>query len=68
MDKDFGELVHNSGKTHAGVLLLRVADARSEGKVAVMREILQSYGEQLSDAFAVYPNGRLRIRKQSATD
>lgn len=24
MDKDFGELVFNSGKTHAGVLILRL--------------------------------------------
>jgi Uncharacterized protein conserved in bacteria len=29
MDKDFGELVYNSGLPHAGVLLLRLEDANS---------------------------------------
>ena len=63
MDKDFGELVYSSGKAHAGVLLLRLADARSEEKVAVMQNILKLYSEKLPGGFAVYQNGRLRIRK-----
>ncbi|GER92387.1 hypothetical protein A45J_0102 [hot springs metagenome] len=29
MDKDFGELVYNSGKLHSGVLILRLEDADS---------------------------------------
>jgi predicted nuclease of predicted toxin-antitoxin system len=65
MDKDFGELVYNSGKAHAGVLLLRLADARSEEKVAVVRSILDRYSERLPGAFAVYQSGRLRVRKHS---
>jgi len=68
MDKDFGELVHNSGKAHAGVLLLRLAGARSKEKVAVMRNILKRYREKLPGSFSVYRNGRLRVRKYSALD
>ncbi len=33
MDKDFGELVYNSGLPHAGVLLLRLEEATSDEKV-----------------------------------
>jgi predicted nuclease of predicted toxin-antitoxin system len=65
MDKDFGELVYSSGKAYAGVLLLRLAGARSEEKVAVVRNILQRYSEKLLGSFAVYQNGRLRVRKRS---
>ena len=63
MDKDFGELVYNSGKPHAGILLLRLAEASSAEKVAVVREIMLRYSRKLPGRFAVYQNGRLRIRK-----
>jgi len=63
MDKDFGDLVYNSGRPHAGVLLLRLAEAGSGEKVAVMREIVQSHKDKLPGRFVVYQNGRLRIKK-----
>ena len=62
MDKDFGELVYRSRKLHAGVLLLRLEEARSYERIAVMEEILSKYGDQLPGNFAVYQSGRLRIR------
>lgn len=62
MDKDFGELVYRSGKAHAGVLLLRLEAARAAEKVRVATEIFTQYADQLSDRFAVYQDGRLRIR------
>jgi len=31
-DKDFGEMVYRTGKTHAGVILLRLGDERSKSK------------------------------------
>lgn len=40
MDKDFGELVFNSGKRHAGVLILRLEDADGDTKVGVVKTIL----------------------------
>ncbi len=62
MDTDFGELIYCSGRSHAGVLLLRLDDADSLRKVETVREIFLSYGSQLTGAFSVYHSGRLRIR------
>lgn len=36
MDKDFGELIYNSGLLHGGVLLLRLEDAKSDEKVKIV--------------------------------
>jgi predicted nuclease of predicted toxin-antitoxin system len=33
MDKDFGELIYNSGQPHSGVLLLRLGAAKAKEKV-----------------------------------
>ena len=39
-DKDFGELIYNSGLLHGGVLLLRLEDAKSGEKVKIVENIL----------------------------
>ena len=62
IDKDFGEWVFHSGPAHAGVLLLRLESAASQEKVRVVQEIVTNYGDQLPGNFAVYQDGRLRIR------
>lgn len=62
MDKDFGELVFRSGLVHSGVLLLRLEAARNAEKVAVVNDIFVRFGDQLPGRFAVYQDGRLRIR------
>jgi hypothetical protein len=62
MDKDFGELVYHSGQAHNGVLLLRLADATAAEKARVAEMILRQFGGQLQGHFAVYQDGRLRIR------
>jgi predicted nuclease of predicted toxin-antitoxin system len=62
MDKDFSELVYHAGQAHHGVLLLRLEDARIAEKQSVTREIFTLYGDQLPGKFAVYQDGRLRIR------
>lgn len=62
MDKDFGELVYRSRQAHAGVLLLRLEDARSDEKVDVVRTIFARYADRLINHFSVYQDGRLRIR------
>jgi predicted nuclease of predicted toxin-antitoxin system len=62
MDKDFGELVYRSGHSHAGVLLLRLDAMRTAGKVQIVEAIFQQFGDQLPGRFAVYQDGRLRIR------
>ncbi len=68
MDNDFGELVYHSGLAHAGVLLLRLEDATSAAKVHVLEQILARHADELPGAFAVYKNGRLRIRGPRTED
>ena len=63
MDKDFGELVYNSGLFHAGVLLLRLEDAKSNEKVKIVENILEKYSDMLLNKFCVFKDEKLRIRK-----
>lgn len=62
MDKDFGELVYRSGRAHAGVLLLRLEAATGAEKVAVLETIIGRHAADIVGKFAVYQNGKLRIR------
>ena len=63
MDKDFGELVYNSGLPHAGVLLLRLESANSREKVEIVSKIMEKYSEKLMNCFSVFKDGKLRIKK-----
>lgn len=63
MDKDFGELVYNSGLAHAGVLLLRLDEARSDEKINVVKWILSEYSDLIENKFCVFKDGKLRIKK-----
>ena len=63
MDKDFGELIYNSGLFHGEVLLLRLEDAKSDEKVKIVENILVRYADKLQNKFCVYKDERLRIRK-----
>lgn len=63
MDKDFGELVYNSGMSHSGVLLLRIEDATADEKVKILEKILIDHQDKLSNNFCVFNRGKLRIRK-----
>lgn len=62
MDKDFGELVYNSGKLHSGVLILRLEDANGEQKITAVRKILSEHLNRIYGKFCVFQNERLRIR------
>ena len=62
MDKDFGELVYNSGQHHTGVLILRLEDADCDTKVEVIKKILAEYYDKIESHFCVFQDGRLRIR------
>lgn len=64
MDKDFGELIHNSGLPHSGVLLLRLEDATSDEKVKIIKMILTEYSDRLKNNFCVFQHGSLRIKKE----
>ena len=62
MDKDFGDLVYNSGLPHAGVLLLRVEDYSAKEKLALVEKILKKYRDHIHGKFCVYKDNKLRIR------
>jgi predicted nuclease of predicted toxin-antitoxin system len=62
MDKDFGELVYNSGMLHSGVLILRLEDAKGEEKVEIVKQILIGFSEKIANKFCVFQGGKLRIR------
>lgn len=63
MDKDFGELVFRSRRSHAGVLVLRLEDAKGSEKVEVMKAILNEHEDKLAGKFCVFQTGRLRISR-----
>jgi predicted nuclease of predicted toxin-antitoxin system len=63
MDKDFGELVFKSGKSHAGVLILRIEDANGNEKVELIKKILHEYEDKMQNRFCVFKDGRLRISR-----
>ena len=63
MDKDFGELIFKNKIQHKGVLLLRLEDAVAEEKLAVIQNIFPEQVLVIKNKFAVYQNGRLRIRE-----
>lgn len=60
-DKDFGEKVHRERHPHRGVVLLRLSDERPASKIAVLRQLLESYGEKLADHFLVVTENRVRF-------
>lgn len=62
MDKDFGELVYNSGKNHAGILILRLEEADGDTKAAVIKTILTEYYDKIESHFCVFQDGQLRVR------
>ena len=66
MDKDFGELVYHFEKKHAGVILLRLDDARGDEKANIIDNILENYSDDLPGSFCVYQNEKFRIRKVKA--
>lgn len=63
MDKDFGELVYNSGRAHSGVMILRLEDANGDEKAKVVAKIVSEHLHRIEGKFCIYQDARLRIRK-----
>ena len=61
-DHDFGMLVYQSEQAHAGVLLLRMGQARRAERIAVIRWILDQHAREIPGHFSTFESGRLRIR------
>jgi predicted nuclease of predicted toxin-antitoxin system len=60
-DKDFGEKVYRERLPHRGIILLRLADDRSFNKIHVIKRLLCTYGENLTDRFVVATEDRIRF-------
>ena len=62
-DKDFGEKVYRERRPHKGVVLLRLDDERAANKTEVLRQLLESYADQLPDRFVVATEKRVRFAR-----
>jgi predicted nuclease of predicted toxin-antitoxin system len=63
-DKDFGEKVYRDGRLHRGIILLRLEDERVVVKINVIRKLLQSYADKLTDHFIVVTEKKVRIARR----
>ena len=63
-DKDFGELVYRQGRTHHGVLLIRLHGLGPEEKGRVTALAVAEHGSELVGSFSVVEKDRIRIRKR----
>jgi len=61
-DKDFGDMVFRDQRSHAGILLLRLADDRVETKIRIVAAVLAQYADKLERRFVVATEQNIRIR------
>ena len=67
-DKDFGELVYRLGRTHSGVVLLRLDAIPNSVKATKVSAVLRDYAEELVGAFTVITVDTVRIRRPTTDD
>ena len=60
-DKDFGEKVYREKKPHHGIVFLRLQDERASSKINAIEKLLDSYHDQLADAFVVVTETHVRF-------
>lgn len=63
-DKDFGDQIYREHKSHHGVILLRLDNERAKNKIDVLKRLLNSYADRLSDQFVVTTEEKVRFAKQ----
>lgn len=63
-DKDFGELAFRFGRTHAGVLLLRLHEDLSTKRVEIVHAVLDRWADRLPGRFVVATEQGIRFRDQ----
>lgn len=62
-DKDFGEKIYRDRRPHKGVIFMRLNDERSGNKIAVLRQLLANYADQLPSRFVVVTEHHVRFAK-----
>lgn len=60
-DKDFGEKVFRDGRSHVGVLLLRLSDNRASNKALIAEAVLRHHLDRLPNHFVVATEQTIRI-------
>ncbi|MBF2009428.1 MAG: DUF5615 family PIN-like protein [Chlorogloeopsis fritschii C42_A2020_084] len=60
-DKDFGEKIYRDGRSHRGVIFLRLADERAVNKIETLQRLFESYAERLPDQFVAVTENRVRF-------
>jgi predicted nuclease of predicted toxin-antitoxin system len=60
-DKDFGEKVYREGRTHRGIVFLRLQDEQAANKISTLRRLLESHADRLADQFVVVTETRIRF-------
>jgi predicted nuclease of predicted toxin-antitoxin system len=65
-DKDFGEKIFRAGRSHRGVILLRLEDERAQAKIAVLERLMARFAEQLAGEFVVVSETRVRFARGSS--
>jgi predicted nuclease of predicted toxin-antitoxin system len=64
VDKDFGEMIYRERRQHRGVVLLRLADQRTDTKIAVLHRLLEAYADQLQERFVVVSATQVRFARE----
>jgi len=64
-DRDFGELIFREGRTHRGVIFLRLVDERPANKIRVLAQLLASHSHRLAGQFVVVTESQVRIAGDS---
>lgn len=62
-DSDFSVRVFRDQLPHAGVIYLRLANERTQNKIAVVRNLLLNHSENLSNRFVVVTESKVRFSK-----
>jgi len=60
-DKDFGEMIFKNGLKHHGIILLRLANERSQNKIHILGELLKNHLNDISGNFVVVTENNVRI-------
>jgi predicted nuclease of predicted toxin-antitoxin system len=60
-DKDFGDAVFRDRHSHRGLILLRLEDERSAGKIAALTRLLDSHSARLANTFVVVTEQGVRF-------
>jgi len=63
-DKGFGEKVYRQGRSHRGVVFLRLEDERNVVKIETIRRLIEQYADQLAGRFVVVTETGVRFAQK----